>query len=164
MTPSSGQRPRSWSAAALLLVVALLLGSVLIPARFTSRILRFLGESRDVVEPARRAESELELTLGAEETAVEEYALTGDPVVLARYHESTVATDRWLSELDIFGRRMDGRAVREVTRVRAVIDSWRQQNRPSFNPQLSRGELSALLRAQQVSSDAMDASVAQLES
>jgi len=162
--PRNGPRSRRWSAAALLLVVALLLGSVLIPARFSSRILRLLVETRDVVEPARRAESELELTLEAEATALQEYSLTGDSAVLARYHASSIGTDRQLAQLDSFAKQMSDRAVEEVAEVRTSIREWRRLNQPFSDRHLSRAELTTLLRTEQASRDSIFSSVVRLES
>lgn len=162
--PRNGPRSRRWSAAALLLVVALLLGSVLIPARFSSRILRLLVETRDVVEPARRAESQLELTLEGEATALQEYSLTGDSAVLARYHASSIGTDRQLAQLDSFAKQMSARAVDEVAAVRTSIREWRRLNQPFSDTHLSRTELTKLLRTEQARRDSIFSSVVRLES
>ena len=71
---ADGLRPAPWSTMPLVLVVALLLGSVLIPARETRRIMRLLRETAQFVEPARLLGARLELGLRAESAALEAYA------------------------------------------------------------------------------------------
>jgi signal transduction histidine kinase len=156
-------RSGRWSVAALALMVSLLLGSVLIPARFTSRILGQLRESQGVIEPARRVESQLELTLAAESEALQEYLLTGDSVALSRYNRSRLGTDRQLTGLEDLAREMDGPTADRVAAVRLTVGEWRMKNPPSFNAHLSRAELTTVLRAEQDSRDAMLSTVATLE-
>jgi signal transduction histidine kinase len=148
----------------LLLVVALLLGSVLIPARFTSRILRVLRESHDVIEPARQSESQLELDLDGEWTALQDYALTGDTAALVRQRVAATGSDRDLAELDRFANGLDGEALEGVAEVRSRLSEWRRHSRPFFSEHLSRPEFTALLRSQQLDRDSTFSAVTRLES
>jgi signal transduction histidine kinase len=164
VVPPDSRRSGRWSATALLLVVALLIGSVAIPARFTSRILGLLRQSRDAIEPARRVESQLELDLDLEATAVQEYELTGDRLALDQRRSAQMDADRDVAELEHLASGIDNGAVARVLAVRTQLAIWRARNQPLFDPHLSRAELTSLLRAQQRSRDSTFSSVTVLES
>jgi signal transduction histidine kinase len=152
-----------WSATALVLVISLLIGSVIIPARFTSRILALLRESHGIVEPARQVESQLELDLDLEATTLQEYLLTGGSVALRQQQNARSGTDRDLAELTRLGPAVGPETAGQVAAVRAHVNAWRDGNRPVFDPRLSRGQLTSILRAQQRSRDSTFASVTALE-
>jgi signal transduction histidine kinase/CHASE3 domain sensor protein len=149
---------------ALVLVIALLIGSVVVPARFTSRILGLLGETRSIVEPARQVESQLELDLDLEATSLQRYVLTGDSLALVRHRKARSDTDRDIAELARLAAAIDPRVVEQVDAVGAHVERWREHSQPEFDPRLSRAQLTRILRAQQRSRDSTFAFVTALES
>lgn len=158
------RRSGRWSLTALVLVVALLVGSVGVPARFTSRILGLLRETQTAIEPARRIESRLELDLSLEATTLQEYTLTGDSAVLAQHRAARVDTDRDLVNLERLALAIGAEAVEHVNAARARVNAWRDRNPPRFDPRLARAQLTTILRSQQRSRDSTYSSVTTLES
>jgi signal transduction histidine kinase len=158
------RRSGRWSATALALVIALLIGSVAIPARFTSRILALLHESHETIEPARGIESQLELDLALEATALHEYALTGDSLALAQHGAARIASDHDLAALATLAAAIDVGAVDRVAAVRRRVMTGRDRNPPVSGEHLSRAQLTAMLGAQQRSRDSTFAAVTVLES
>jgi signal transduction histidine kinase len=146
-------RPARWSTVPLVLVVVLLLGSVLIPARETWRIMRLLRETAQVVEPARLAGARLELGLRAESAALEAYALSGDRVELSRYTAAAADDDRQLAVLADLARTLDAEAVDRTAAVRSRVGEWRELGRGLVDGRLPRAQLPSAMQARQASYD-----------
>jgi signal transduction histidine kinase len=137
----------------LVLVVALLLGSVLIPARETWRIMRLLRETAQVVEPARLLGARLELGLRAESAALEAYALSGDPTELGRYTTAAADDDRQIATLSDLARTLDPEAVELTAAVQSRVGALREIGRGFVEGRLSRTQLSAAVQSQEASYD-----------
>src|SRR5690348_5976015 len=99
-------RSARWASVPLMLVVIMLLGSVLIPARETWRIMHLLRETTNVIEPARFVGAGLEVGLTVESAALEGYALSGDSVQLVRYRSAAAEDDRRLATIEELARKL----------------------------------------------------------
>ena len=157
-------RSAGWTAVPLVLVVVVLLGSVLIPAGLTWRVLRLLQDITEVIEPARRIEAQLETGLSEESAALRGYALSGDSALLERYRATAVDDERRITTLDSLGRRLDEEAVGRVVAVRRRADEWRQRNRALAEGRVPHADVVAAVRAQQADYDSTLRTVARLES
>ena len=124
-TSADGLRDRRWSTIPLALVVVMLLGSVLIPARQSWRILHLLRETSEVIEPARLVGARLDFGLTVEAAALESYALSGDSLQLARYIGAVADDDRRLATLEGLARSLDAEAIDRAASVRNRVDQWR---------------------------------------
>lgn len=137
----------------LALVVVLLVGSVLIPAGQTWRIMRLLRETGEVVEPARLSEARLEFGLAMESATLQGYALSGEDGLLTRYREAVADDERRLTRLEELAGNLDREAVEYVTAVRSRIDAWRQLNRALSEGRLSRAQWASAATTQQAGYD-----------
>lgn len=145
--------------ATLALAVLMLLGSVLIPARLSNRILLLLAETTGVVEPARLAASQLQSGLDNESTTLQRYALLHDRTALQSFRASVVADDRALIDLDHLATALHGDAAQQVTTVRRELTRWRQHSDILWQQRLSSNQLATALRAQQANRDAVLAAI-----
>lgn len=143
-----------WTVVPLALVVVVLVGSVLIPARETWRILRLLRETSEVVEPARLMEARLEFGLAMESSALQGYVLSGERSLLIRYRETVAEDRRRLLTLEQLTRKLDREAVRYVTAAQSKIDDWRRLNLDLAAGRLSRDEWAVKVGAQHAAYDA----------
>jgi signal transduction histidine kinase len=124
----SSRRAR-WGVVPLVLVVVMLLGSVMVPARETWRILHLLRETADVIEPARILSARLETGLTAESAALESYARTGDSVQFTLYTAAAADDDRRLTAIQNLAQKLDAGAPGRAAAVRARIGEWREISR-----------------------------------
>ncbi|HKN65249.1 MAG TPA: ATP-binding protein [Gemmatimonadaceae bacterium] len=148
--------------ATLALVAVMLLGSVLIPARLSYRILRLLAETTGTVEPARLAASRLQSGLDTESATLQRYALLGDSSALQRYHATLLDDDRTLAELDHLTAALHGDAARHTVAVRLQLSRWRANSDILWKQRLSSEQLATALRAQQADRDAVLAAMNRL--
>jgi signal transduction histidine kinase len=166
MTRGAADNPRAsrWSTVPFVLVVALLLGSVLIPARQTWRIMGLLRETTETIEPARHLGSRLEFGMRAEGEALDAYALSGDRVQLARYLAAAADDDRRLATLQDFARKLDTETIDRAEAVRSRIGEWRELNRELVSARDPGAGQAAAMRARQASSESVLREVNRLES
>ena len=161
---AGGNRPLRWSTVPLVLVVVVLLGSVLVPARESWRIMGLLRETTDVIEPARLIGARLEYGLTVESAAVESYAVSGDSIQLARYVAAVAEDDQRISAIQDLAEKLDGDAVDRVATVRRGLEQWREIGRGLAQGRLGRAELAPALEAGQTSYEESLRDVARLAS
>jgi len=154
-------RRRGWNVVPLVLVVAMLLGSVVVPARETWRIMHLLRETTDVIEPARMLSARLEFGLTAESAALERYARTGDSVQFMRYVAAAADDDRRLATIEDLARKLDAGAVDRAAAVRARIGEWRDISRVLVD---GHAPLPPMTQAQRANSEEALRDVARLAS
>ena len=147
---------------ALILVVVVLLGSVLVPARETWRIMDLLRETTNVIEPARVVGARLEFGLTTEAAALERYALSGDSAQLARYRTTAAEDDSHLATMTTLAQKLDADAIARAAAVRSRVDEWRAIGRGLADERLDRAQLSARLTAQRAVNEQALRNVARL--
>ena len=159
-------RPRSggWTVIPLALVVLMLLGSVLIPAGLTWRILHLLRDITEVIEPARLIGAQLEAGLEEESAALQAYALSGDSALVARYRAAAVDDEGRLIAVARLARRLDRGAVDRVAAVQRRTNEWRQGNRALVEGRIPRAQVVAVVRAQRAGYDSTRRVLARLSS
>ena len=106
----------------------MLVGSVLIPAALTWRVMSLLRENREIIEPARLLQSQLELGMAVEAAALREYALTGNEAPLALYRSTARNDDRRLGELRRTGHRLGDETDTQVAVLERRFGEWRRLN------------------------------------
>jgi len=153
-----------WGTLPLLLVVVVLLGSVLVPARETWRIMYLLRETTNVIEPARLVGARLEFGLSEELAALEGYALSGDSVQLTRYRATAAEDDRRLVMIEDLARRLDADAVDRAASVRSRLSEWREAGGGLVEGLPDRTELADVVRAQRARYELALRDVARLSS
>ncbi len=146
----SNSRPARWSAVPLLLVVVLLLGSVLIPARQTWRIMHLLRETTEVIEPARLLVDRLEFGLTVESAALEHYATSPDSVHRTRYI-AALDDNRRLAAIEDLARMLDAEAIDRTVAIRNRVSAWRDICRTIIEDVLSPAQLTTAMQSQQAS-------------
>lgn len=122
-------RPARRSVVPIALAIVTLVGSVLIPARQSLRIMHLLRETGGVVEPARLLGARLEFGLTVESAALEAYAESGDSVELARYLTAAVEDDRRVVAIEDLARILDPDAADRAAAVRRSVWEWRESAR-----------------------------------
>jgi signal transduction histidine kinase len=158
--PLAGRRQRfDWRRASSLALVSLLaatlLGSVLIPAFETRRILRLLREITEVIEPARALSSRLEAGMALEYSALQGYALSGDTVLLRRYRAMAEDEARNLASLERLALRLGPQAVEQTANVHRRITRWQGLNSSLFGGGLSRSQFADAARTQRALRDSI---------
>lgn len=136
-----------WNAIPLALVVAVLLGSVLIPASQTWRIMHLLSETTEVIEPARVLVDRLELGLTLESAALDRYAVSGDSADRAGYL-AAADDNRRLAAIADLAQMLDGEAARRATTVRGQIAAWRHSGLEIVTDRLSPAQRDSALQSQ----------------
>jgi hypothetical protein len=136
-----------WNAVPLALVVAVLLGSVLVPASQTWRIMHLLRETTEVIEPARVLVDRLELGLTLESAALDRYAVSGDSADRAGYL-AAADDNRRLAAIADLAQMLDGEAARRATTIRAQIAAWRRSGLEIVSQRLSPAQRDSALQSQ----------------
>ena len=157
-------RRRAISVALLWLLIATLVGSVLIPALETRRIMRLLREITEVIEPARILSWQLESGLAMEYSALQGFALSGDSVLLRRYRMIADDETSRLAALERLAPRLGPEAVGRTADVRRRITRWQELNRVLFDGQLSREQFSVAAQAQRALRDSIISEIDRLPS
>jgi signal transduction histidine kinase len=145
-------------------LVATLVGSVLIPALETRRIMRLLREITEVIEPARILSWQLESGLAMEYSALQGFALSGDSVLLRRYRMIADDETSRLAALERLAPRLGPEAVGRTADVRRRITRWQELNRALFDGQLSREQFSVAAQAQRALRDSIIGEIDRLPS
>ena len=162
--PHQLSQRRVLSLALVSLLVATLVGSVLIPALETRRIMRLLREITDVIEPARILSWRLESGLAMEYSALQGYALSGDSALLRRYLMTSDENARHLASLEQLAPRLGPRAVEEAAIVRRRITEWQDLNHVLLYGHLSREQFAAAARTQPALRDSIIGEIDRLPS
>jgi signal transduction histidine kinase len=142
----------------------MLLGSVLVPARETWRIMDLLRETTNVIEPARAVAARLEFGLAVESAALEGYAFSGDSVQLTRYVAAAADDDRRLATIESLVRKLDADAIDRADAARNRLGEWREISRGLVQRLPDRAELALRMRAQRASYEQALRDVARLSS
>ena len=164
MAHNDSGRSTRWTTIPLALVSVLLLGSVLIPARQTWRIMQLLRETTDVIEPARVYVASLESGLIVEAAALNGFTLTRDRARLAHYLALRAEDDRRLAGIEEWASMLDPAAIDRAAAVRSQVAEWREVSRGSVEGSVPGAQRSAALRAQQASYELALREVARLGS
>lgn len=148
----------------LALVVLALLGSVVIPARQTWLITKLLGETTEIVAPARLLLAQLQSGLAEEIGTLQGYALSGDSASLERYHQVAAGNDRRLAALENQGGKFDPSFTAHLETVRRRVEEWRGYSAELVVPGRTAAKLAAEVPAAQARYDASLAAIARLSS
>jgi len=140
---------RDFVALALVCLLGItLVGSVMIPALETRRIMRLLSEITRTIEPARVRSWQLESGLSLEYAALQGYALSGDSVMLQQYHAAADRNTRQVTFLERLAPKLGPAAVESVADVRGRVERWHSLNRAVLNAELSPQHLALAVRGQ----------------
>ena len=140
----------------LVLVVVMLIGSVVVPARQTWRVMRLLREMAEVIEPARLLEARLEIALTRDATALNAYLASGGRVVSNQYEAALRDEARQLAALDSVARRLDTEAIARVAFARRHIEEWQRVGATLFTGRAaSATAMDSTLRAREAAYDAV---------
>ena len=137
------------------LLVATLLGSVLVPAFETRRIMRLLDEITEVIEPARLQSWRLESGVAMEYSVLQGYALSGDSAQLLRYRSTTDEDAHELVALQYLAPRLGAESVEDLAAVQRRITEWQALNRVLFGGTLSPGQFKAAALSQSALRDSI---------
>lgn len=157
-------RRRGISLGLLWLLVATLVGSVLLPALETRRIMGLLREITEVIEPARILSWQLESGLAMEYSALQGYALSGDTVLLRRYRIMAREETNRVAALERLAPRLGPEAVGRTANVGRRITRWQELNRVLFDGQLSREQFSVAALGQRALRDSIIGEIDRLPS
>ena len=137
------------------LLLATLVGSVLGPALETRRIMRDLLALTTVIEPVRRVSWRLESGIVMEYSALQGYALSGDPALLDRYRAIATADADHLTSLEQLAPKLGPEAVVDAAALRRRIIKWQDLNRVLFEGRLARADFAAAAHIQRLARDSL---------
>ena len=146
----------------LWLVVLSLLGLVILPALLQRASEGLRREISDVVEPARRAEGELDEALAVEVSAGRGFVINRDPAFLERSAQAGRRAEGELARLDGYARRLGPDAVAAVDDLRRSVRAWREPGEELTRAGAS-AELSALIGLQQMHYESALAAAARVQ-
>lgn len=135
------------------LIVLVLLGSVLIPARQTWLITSLLRETTDVYDPAWLLEARLESGIAQENVALQGYAFVRDTTLLNRYRSIGAENDQRLAALEHLAPRMDAQFDAHLATARRRIGEWRGVDLALLEPPDARAQLATAVRLGQARYD-----------
>jgi signal transduction histidine kinase len=133
----------------LTLVILSLLASVLVPTLLQRRSEALRREIVDVVEPARRAEAELDEALAVEVSAGRGYIITRDSAFLRRSAAAGRRAEEQMRTLEGYARRIGGETEAEVVQLRAHIRAWQEPGLAFGGGQLTLAQFAARIPDQQ---------------
>jgi signal transduction histidine kinase len=133
----------------LSLVVLSLIGLALTQALLQRRGEALRREIIEVVEPARRAEGELDEALAVEVSSGRGYVISRDPEFLHSSAGAAAKGEIELRKLEGFARRLGPDAVARVAGLRREVAAWRETGTALTRDGAPPAEISALLMAQQ---------------
>jgi GAF domain-containing protein len=145
------QRPVRWSTVPLVLVGVMLVGSLLVPARETWRIMSLLRETSEVIEPARLHGARLELGLRAESAALQDFVHSRDPAELDGYRVAVADNDRQLAAIGHLARGVDPATADRMAAVGSRIGEWRRAGRGLVEGRVPPARLADAMRVQEAS-------------
>ncbi|HEX8208898.1 MAG TPA: ATP-binding protein [Longimicrobium sp.] len=147
----------------LSLVVFSLLGLVLVPALLQRRSELLRREIIDVVEPARRAEGEVDEALAVEVSAGRGYIINRDPAFLDRSARAAAKAEREMDRLEGYARRLGPEAVARVADLRRHVRAWREPGVALTRGEVPPDRFAALVGVQQHHYEAALRSAAQVQ-
>ena len=133
----------------LSLVVLSLFGLVLVPTLLQRRSEVLRREIIDVVEPARRAEAELDEALAVEVSAGRGYIINRDPAFLERSARAADKAESELDRLEGYARRLGPEAVARVADLRRHVRAWREPGVALIRGEVPADRFAALVTVQQ---------------
>ncbi len=145
----SPPRPGRGTWLPLTLVMLSLLASVVVPAILQRRSEVLRREISEVVEPARRAEAELDESLAVEVSAGRGYVITRDPVFLRRSALAAQRAEEQMRTLEGYARRLGGDAEVQVAQLRAHIRAWQEPSAALGGGRLTPEEFARRIPEQQ---------------
>ena len=114
-----------WIPLLFVLIVATLIGSVLLPAGESARVLDLLDDSDRLIEPARLATSQLESGTAEESAELQRYVVAGDTQALSRFRQATADDERHLATLRRLSGELGGGAADEARALDGLVQRWR---------------------------------------
>jgi signal transduction histidine kinase/CHASE3 domain sensor protein len=145
----SAPRPGRNTWLPLSLVLLSLLASVVVPAVLQRRSELLRREITDVVEPARRAEAELDEALAVEVSAGRGYVITRDPAFLRRSAHASALAQQQIARLEGYARRLGAEAEAHVAELRTHIRAWQEPGAALVGGRLTPEEFAARIPEQQ---------------
>jgi signal transduction histidine kinase len=144
------------------LLVATLVGSVVIPALETRRIMGLLRDITTTIEPARVRSWQLESGLTLEFSALQGYAFSGDSALLQHYQSVAADNSRQLASIEQLAPQLGPAAVRSVAEVRSRVERWRELNHVLLRDGMSHEQRALVVRGQRALRDSIIDAVDQL--
>jgi len=117
-----------WVSLLFVLVAATLLGSVLVPAGETTRVLELLDDDEHLIEPARLITARIESGIARESSELQRFAASGDATSLRRLRIAVAENERDLLTLREVSARLDSASGPFAIRLSGLMQHWRSLN------------------------------------
>jgi signal transduction histidine kinase len=114
-----------WSLFLFVLVGILLVGSVLLPADESQRVLGLLSEEERLIEPARLLASQLISGVAEESSELQRYVAGGDSLALARYRRAADRDDDNVVAMRRLAAQIGGDVAHDAGLVGGLVERWR---------------------------------------
>lgn len=114
-----------WSLFLFVLVGILLVGSVLLPADESQRVLGLLSEEERLIEPARLLASQLISGIAEESSELQRYVVGGDSLALAKYRRAAGHDDDNVVAMRRLAAQVGGDVAHDAGLVAGLVERWR---------------------------------------
>lgn len=166
MDQSAGTRNHAlarWSLFLFVLAGILLVGSVLLPADESQRVLGLLSEDERLIEPVQLLASQLVSGVAEESAELQRYSASGDSLALARYRRAADRDDENVVELRRLAAQLDGDIANDASSVGRLVERWRAMTAGEANAHTSSSSLTAIAGRREAVRDSIVVATASLQ-
>lgn len=142
----------------------MLVGSVVLPAGESQRVLALVDEDERVLEPLRLLSSRLGSGIAAEAADLQGFRMSGDSTAFARYLSTRSRDDASTASIHELSMRAGGEIATEAESLRRLVMRWRLVAGIDFRTYPAVATHSASLSAREAVRDSITLSIARLES
>jgi signal transduction histidine kinase len=142
----------------------LLVGSVLLPADESQRVLGLLSEEERLIEPVRLLASQVVLGVAEESAALQRYNGGGDSLALARYRRAADRDDDNVVAMRHLATQLDSAVANDASSVGGLVERWRALTAVEANARKSSSSLTAIAGRREAVRDSILVATASLQS
>lgn len=142
----------------------MLVGSVILPAGESERVLALVDEDERVIEPLRLLSSQLGSGIAEEAVDVQGFRLSGDSTAFARYLTTRSRDDASTASMHELSIRAGGAIAAEAESLRRLVMRWRQVAGLDFGASRAVATHAASASEREAVRDSIASSITRLES
>jgi len=152
-----------WSLFLFVLAGIMLVGSVLLPADESQRVLGLLNEEERLIEPMRLLGRQLVSGVAEESAELQRLNVGGDSLALARYRRAADHDDENVVALRRLAAQLDGDVANDASSVGRLIEHWRMLTAGEANARPSPSSLIATAERREAVRDSIVGAAASLQ-
>lgn len=104
----------------------MLVGSVVLPAGQSRRVLALLDDDERLIDPLRRLSSQLSSGIAEESAEQQRFAISGDSAAFVRYQRARSRNDERAEQIEQLSARAGGQIAADADSLRGLVTRWRR--------------------------------------